>query len=108
MKAMWKTVSLLALAGALASSGSLVFAKGGGGSGPVHGSGTSAAPAPVGGGKSKVVTSKYVTCATNPNQPRCQGFCYTQHPPAYCGPGHTQPTCRGPHRGPNGVMIQCD
>lgn len=25
-----------------------------------------------------------------------------------CGVGHTQPTCKGPHRGPNGVMIQCD
>lgn len=29
--------------------------------------------------------------------------------PQSCGIplGHTQPTCRGPHRGPNGVMIQC-
>ena len=25
-----------------------------------------------------------------------------------CGTGHTQPTCKGPHKGPNGVMIQCD
>ena len=25
-----------------------------------------------------------------------------------CGVGHTQPTCKGPHKGPNGVMIQCD
>ena len=23
-------------------------------------------------------------------------------------PGATQPTCKGPHKGPNGVMIQCD
>lgn len=23
-------------------------------------------------------------------------------------PGHTQPTCRGGHMGPNGVMVQCD
>ena len=23
-------------------------------------------------------------------------------------PGHTQPTCKGPHKSPNGVMIQCD
>jgi hypothetical protein len=30
--------------------------------------------------------------------------------PQNCGIplGHTQPTCRGPHRGPNGVMVQCD
>lgn len=26
----------------------------------------------------------------------------------HCGTGHTQPTCKGPHKGPNGVMIQCD
>jgi hypothetical protein len=25
-----------------------------------------------------------------------------------CGIGHTQPTCKGPHKGPNGVMVQCD
>ena len=33
-------------------------------------------------------------------------FCGFHHP---CPkPGTTQPTCKGPHKGPNGVMIQCD
>jgi len=76
--------------------GSQVFAK----SGPGHPtqvktSGTSATPSGSGGGGSQRPT---FSCAKNP-VPGCRN---------YSGPGHTQPTCLGPHRGPNGVMIQCD
>ena len=96
MKAMWKAVSLLAVAVALPLSCSHAFARGGGGGGPVHVSGTSAAPSPTGssagGGQSKV-----------PLRP-CVGHQHTVN----CGrPGTTLPTCRGGHMGPNGVMIQC-
>jgi hypothetical protein len=94
MKTMSKAVSLLALAVALTLSGSHVFAKGGGGAGhptQVKTSGTSAAPSPVVGGGQKY----HRGCAYNPTAPQCR-------------PGHTQPTCKGPHMGPNGVMIQCD
>ena len=37
-------------------------------------------------------------CRNNPNNQHC-------HPAQR--PGHTQPACKGPHMGPNGVMIQC-
>jgi hypothetical protein len=111
MNQVGRALSLLVVAAALASSCSDVFAKSGAGGGhptQVKTSGTSAAPAPVSGPKSKVIGSKYVTCAQDPSAARCQALCYT-HPSAdFCRPGHSQPTCRGPHRGPNGVMVQCD
>ena len=46
--------------------------------------------------------------------PNCPGqtYCDRLPQPWSCrgnGPaGATQPTCKGPHKGPNGVMIQCD
>jgi hypothetical protein len=92
MKAMSKAVSLLAVAAALTLGGSLVLAKGGGGAGhptQVKTSGTSATPSP----KARPTYS----CSKNP-VPGCRNY----------APGHTQPTCRGGHMGPNGVMIQCD
>jgi hypothetical protein len=57
--------------------------------GQVHASGTSVAPSGASGAQSKWPYPP-VTCRRN------------------CHPGHTQPTCHGPHKGPNGVMIQCD
>jgi hypothetical protein len=38
------------------------------------------------------------------------GSCHSHHgcePSQPTQPGTTQPTCHGPHKGPNGVMIQC-
>lgn len=99
MKAISKAVSLLAVVVALSLIGSHIFAKGGGGSGggashpsQVKTSGTSAAPS--GGGGNARPTH---LCSKNP-QPGCSNYV----------PGHTQPTCRGGHMGPNGVMVQCD
>jgi len=89
MKAISRAASLLALA--VSFSQSDAFAKsGGGGPTQVKTSGTSAGPSPVAGSQNKPRG-----CDQNPRQPGCR-------------PGHTQPTCLGPHRGPNGVMIQCD
>jgi hypothetical protein len=97
MKAISITASFLAIAAALTLSCGYVFAKTAGPVGPgpvaanpVHASGTSAAPSRAGGDQSKVHG-----CFRDPTAPNCR-------------PGHTQPTCRGPHMGPNGVMIQCD
>jgi hypothetical protein len=95
MSAISKVVSLLAISAALTLSGSHVFAKSAGG--PAHpsqvqASGTSAAPAGAGDSESK----------------RRGGYGCGHACPAPPRPGHTQPTCKGPHRGPNGVMIQCD
>jgi hypothetical protein len=92
MKAMWKVVSLVAVTAALTLSFSHVFAKTAGrvGPGPVHVSGISPAPSGAGGSRSKYI-------------PYCR-----LHPGwGGCAP-KIQPTCRGPHRGPNGLMIQCD
>ena len=89
MTAMSKVVSLLAISVALTLSGSHVFAKTVG-PGQVKTSGTSAAPSSAGGSRSKYI-------------PYCK-----QHPGwGGCPPKADQPPCRGPHRGPNGVMIQC-
>jgi len=44
-------------------------------------------------------TSGTDICKRNPSNRHCN---------PYPGPGSTQPTCKGPHKGPNGVMIQCD
>ena len=38
--------------------------------------------------------------------PRCGRLHWCPPPPT--PPNATQPTCKGPHKGPNGVMIQCD
>jgi hypothetical protein len=93
MTAISKVVSLLAISAALTLSGSCVFAKSGGGPSQVHTSGTSAAP-----------SSSSAGADQSKRRPgSCGHHCMT--PP---GPGATQPTCHGPHRGPNGVMIQCD
>jgi hypothetical protein len=92
MTAISKVVSLLAISAASTLSGSYVFAKSGGGPSQVKTSGTSAAPSGAGGGQLKE---------------RAVPFPCGHH--GYCQPpGHTQPTCRGGHMGPNGVMIQCD
>lgn len=41
-------------------------------------------------------------CKNNPNNQHC-------HPNQGIGAtGKPLPTCKGPHRGPNGVMIQCN
>jgi hypothetical protein len=86
-----KAMSLVAISVALTLSGSHAFAKTSGSSGAsqVKTSGTSAAPSGSGAGGSP---------------PRSTDCTKSSHP---CKPGHTQPPCRGPHMGPNGVMIQC-
>jgi hypothetical protein len=91
-----RAMSLLAVAAALTLGGSHVLAKGGGGGGgsqptQVKTSGTSTAPSGSGGRPAnfRPANCPYHHCQAQP-------------------PGHTQPTCKGPHRGPNGVMIQCD
>jgi hypothetical protein len=98
MKAKSKAISLLAVAAALTLSGGYVFAKGGGGGGgfggshptQVKASGTSAVPSGAGGNRSRYVPY----CKLHPGRGGC--------------PAKVQPTCRGPHMGPNGVMIQCE
>jgi len=85
-----KVVLLLAISVALTLSGSDVFAKTVG-PGQVKTSDTSAAPSGAGGSRSKYIS-----------------YC-KQHPGwGGCPPKADQPPCRGPHRGPNGVMIQCE
>jgi hypothetical protein len=97
MKAMSKVAMLLAISAALTLSCSDVFAKSnGGGPGqvrpaPVHASGTSA-PSGAGANQSRYVPYPY--CKLHPGW-------------GGCPPKADQPPCRGPHRGPNGVMIQC-
>jgi hypothetical protein len=89
-----KVVSLLAISAALMLSGSHVFAKSGSGPSQVKTSGTSAAPSGAGDSTSK-------------RRGGAGGGCGHACPPPP-RPGHTQPTCRGGHMGPNGVMVQCD
>jgi len=89
MRATSKMVTLLTISVALILSDTPVFAKTVG-PGQVKTSGTSAAPS--GAGRSR---SKYVPyCKLHPGR-------------GGCPPKADQPPCRGPHRGPNGVMIQC-
>lgn len=97
MKVMTKAVSLTAIAVALWASSGPVFAKVSGGPSQVKTSGTSAAPSGSGAGDS---TSKRHGGGAG-------GGCGHACPPPP-RPGHTQPTCRGGHMGPNGVMVQCD
>jgi hypothetical protein len=94
MKAMSKAVSLLAISVALTFSGSHVFA-GNGSPGQVKTSGTSAAPSGSGAGGNQ---SQKHACHNGGTGSRCI---------VAPTPGHTQPPCRGGHKGPNGVMIQC-
>ena len=106
MTAMFKAVSLVAISMMLAASSSHVFAKSGGGpsqksgGGPsqVKTSGTSAAPS---GGSSP-------GSGAGGNASKRSSPCGHRLNCTYSPPGHTQPTCRGGHMGPNGVMIQCD
>jgi hypothetical protein len=84
-----KVVSLLAISAALTLSSSYVFAKNEG-PGQAKSLGTSAAPS---------------GSSASGSQDKTKGCRGKSCPPK---PGHTQPTCRGPHMGPNGVMIQCD
>jgi hypothetical protein len=98
MTAISKAMSLLAISAALALSGSHVLAKSGGGPanpGQVHASGTSTAPSGSGADDSA-------------SKRRGGGWGCGHACPLPPRPGHTQPTCRGGHMGPNGVMIQCD
>jgi hypothetical protein len=98
MTAMSNVVSILAISVGLSLSGSQVLARTVGpgpaktvGPGQVKTSGTSADPSGAGGNRSRDV-------------PYCK-----LHPGwGGCPPKADQPPCRGPHRGPNGVMIQCD
>lgn len=90
MKTISKTVVLLAVSAAFVLSGSDVFAKSGGGPSRVKTSGTSAVPSGAGNSRSKYI-------------PYCK-----RHPGwGGCPPKADPPPCRGPHRGPNGLMIQC-
>ena len=89
MKATEKIVLLLAISAALALSGGYAFAKTIG-PGQVKTSGTSAAPSRASGSRSKYVPY----CKLHPGR-------------GGCPPKADQPPCRGPHQGPNGVMIQC-
>lgn len=95
MTAVPEVVSLLAISAALMLSGSHVFAKSGSGPSQVKTSGKSAAPSGATGGQAKFRRCYHRPCRPYPGD-------------IYQPPGHTQPPCRGPHRGPNGVMIQCD
>jgi len=95
-----KVVSLLVISVALTLSGSPVFAKSGGGPSQVKTSGTSAAPSGSTGTHSKHVTPpRVLVCRVGASGRR---NCW------YAPGGTTQPACKGPHKGPNGVMIQCD
>jgi hypothetical protein len=91
---MSKAVSLLAISVALAASSGQVFAKNGG-PGQAHPTGVSSGSSGSGAGGD---LSK-----------RRGGDCDSRHcdPNIHPGPGTTQPPCRGGHKGPNGVMIQC-
>jgi hypothetical protein len=113
MNQMCRVLSFLVVVAALGSSCSHVLARSSGGGGhptQVKGSGTTFAPAPVRGRTRKAVSTKYPfpNCSQNPTAAFCQNLCRTYPSNAWCRPGHSQPDCRGPHRGPNGVMIQCD
>jgi hypothetical protein len=94
MIAISKAVSLLAISLVLGVSGSQVLAKTSAPH-PAQASGTSVSS--VGGSGAGTDVSK-----------RGGGYGCGHHCPIPPRPGHTQPTCKGPHRGPNGVMIQCD
>ena len=93
MTAISKAVSFLAISVALTLSGSSAFAKSGGGPSQVKTSGTSTSSSSAGGGQSQ----KHA-CHNGGTGPKCI---------VAPRPGTTQPTCRGGHMGPNGVMIQC-
>ena len=86
---MSKAFMFLAISAALTMSHSYVSAKTLA-PGQVKTSGTSAAPSGAGGSRSKYVPY----CKLHPGR-------------GGCPPKADQPPCRGPHRGPNGVMIQC-
>jgi hypothetical protein len=90
MTAISKVVSLLVISVALTLSSSYVFAKNEG-PGQAKSLGTSAAPSGSSAGGSQDKTKG------------CSGHSRGCPPK----PGTTQPTCHGPHMGPNGVMIQC-
>ena len=50
---------------------------------------------------------------SNPQNPDPPSFyvghgCFRDPEAPNCRPGATQPVCRGGHKGPNGVTIQCD
>jgi hypothetical protein len=93
MKAVSQAVSILTISVAMMLSGSLVYAKSGGGPSQVKASGTSAFSSGAGGGQSQ----KHA-CHNGGTGSRCI---------VAPRPGTTQPTCHGGHMGPNGVMIQC-
>jgi hypothetical protein len=87
-------LSLCAVSAAVGLSASEVFGKsasGGHAPGVVHSPG---APATV--TQSRYHTPLWYRCMKYPLDPACRA------------PNPTQPTCKGPHRGPNGLMIQCD
>jgi hypothetical protein len=93
MTALLEMVWFLAISVALAASSSPVFAKKDG-PGQAHPTGVSAGPSGSGAGGDDL--SK-----------RRGGGCDSRHCDPHPGPGTTQPPCRGGHKGPNGVMIQC-
>ena len=93
MTTMSKAMLVFAILVAWMAGSSEVFAKTGS-PGQVKTSGTSATPSGSGAGGS---------------QPKAKLRPCVGHHTYNCGtPGTTQPTCRGGHMGPNGVMIQCD
>jgi hypothetical protein len=79
---------------ALTVSGGVAFAKTSGPK-PAPASGTSLSSGGAGAGDS-------------PSKRRGGGVGCGHACPTLPRPGHTQPTCRGGHMGPNGVMVQCD
>jgi hypothetical protein len=92
MKALSIVVSLFALSAALTVSGGQGLAKSNG-PGLAHSSGTSApsTPSDAAGGSKR-----------HGGGAGCGHAC-----PPHSRPLPPQPPCRGPHMGPNGVMIQC-
>ena len=108
MNQMCKALSFLVVVAALGSSCSHVLARSSGGGGhptQVKGSGTTFAPAPVSGRKTRVISKRPHPCEQGPITPACQLYCQKFPSVSTC---RTQSPCRGPHRGPNGVMIQCE
>jgi hypothetical protein len=96
MTVLSKAMALLAISVVFAASGNQVLAKPSGSPGQVHPSGNSSGPS--GGGSS-----------AGGDLSKRRGGCDSRHcdPNIHQGPGATQQPCRGGHRGPNGVMIQC-
>jgi hypothetical protein len=93
------TCRSLTLAATLLAGSSLAFA----------GSGLTVTPS--GQQEAAVTTTGHCGWGHLPNCPG-QTYCDRIPQPYSCqgnGPaGATQPPCKGPHKGPNGVMIQCD